>query len=54
MAAVQTRDYSMVQLLLERGADPGAQAPGGAVALDMARQAGDGAIESLLLKYGRR
>ncbi|MEX1074446.1 MAG: ankyrin repeat domain-containing protein, partial [Burkholderiales bacterium] len=50
MAAVLSRDAGMVQLLLERGADPNLQAPGGEVALEMARDNGDGASESLLLK----
>jgi hypothetical protein len=54
MAAVLLRDAGMVQLLLERGADPNLQAPGGEVALEMARDNGDGASESLLLKAGAR
>jgi hypothetical protein len=44
----------MVELLLQRGADPNLQAPGGDVALEMARGIGDGASESLLLKAGAR
>jgi hypothetical protein len=54
MAATLARDSAMVQLLLERGADPNLQAPGGDVALEMARTIGDGASESLLLKEGAR
>lgn len=54
MAAVLARNADMVQLLLERGADPNLQAPGGEVALGMARDNGDGASESLLLKAGAR
>jgi len=54
MAAVLSRDAGMVRLLLERGADPNLQAPGGEVALEMARDNGDGASESLLLKAGAR
>jgi ankyrin repeat protein len=54
MAAVLGRYADMVQLLLERGADPNLQAPGGEVALEMARANGDGASESLLLKAGAR
>jgi hypothetical protein len=54
MAAVFLRDAGMVQLLLERGADANLQAPGGEVALEMARDNGDGASESLLLKAGAR
>jgi ankyrin repeat protein len=54
MAAVLSRDAGMVRLLLERGADPNLQAPGGEVALEMARGNGDGASESLLLKAGAR
>jgi ankyrin repeat protein len=54
MAAVLGRDADMVELLLQRGADPNLQAPGGDVALEMARGIGDGASESLLLKAGAR
>ena len=54
MAAVLLRNAGMVQLLLERGADPNLQAPGGEVALEMARDNGDGASESLLLKAGAK
>jgi len=54
MAAVLARDADMVRLLLEHGADPNLQAPGGEVALGMARDNGDGASESLLLKAGAR
>ena len=54
MVAVHLRDEAMVGLLLERGADVSVQAPGGEVALDMARASGEGAIEKLLLGAGRR
>jgi ankyrin repeat protein len=54
MVAVHLRDEAMVRLLLERGADASVQAPGGEVALDMARASGEGAIEKLLLGAGRR
>lgn len=54
MAAVLGRDAEMVALLLQRGADPNLQAPGGDVALEMARENGDGASETLLLKAGAR
>ena len=48
MVAVHLRDEAMVRLLLERGADASVQAPGGEMALDMARANGEGAIEKLL------
>ena len=48
MVAVHLRDEAMVRLLLERGADASLQAPGGEMALDMARANGEGAIEKLL------
>jgi Ankyrin repeats (3 copies) len=54
MVAVHLRDYAMVRLLLESGADASLQAPGGEQALDMARASGEGAIEKLLLDAGRR
>jgi Ankyrin repeats (many copies) len=54
MAAVLVRDADMVQLLLDRGADPNLQAPGGEVALEMARRNGDGASESKLLRAGAK
>jgi hypothetical protein len=54
MAAVLSRDADMVELLLQRGADPNLQAPGGDVALQMSRANGDGASESLLLKASAR
>jgi ankyrin repeat protein len=54
MAAVLSRDADMVALLLQRGADPNLQAPGGDVALQMSRANGDGASESLLLKAGAK
>jgi ankyrin repeat protein len=54
MAAVLSRDADMVDLLLQRGADPNLQAPGGDVALQMSRANGDGASESLLLKAGAK
>jgi ankyrin repeat protein len=54
MAAVHLRDEGMVRLLLERGADPNVQAPGGEVALDMAQANGEGGIEQLLRRAGAR
>lgn len=54
MVAVHLRNYAMVHLLLERGANAGLQAPGGEAALDMARASGEGAIEKLLLDAVRR
>ena len=53
MVAVHLRDEAMVRLLLERGADASRQAPGGEMALDMARASGEGAIEKLLLGAAR-
>jgi uncharacterized RDD family membrane protein YckC len=54
VAVIVGRDAGMVQLLLERGADPSLQAPGGAIALDLAREVGAGEIETLLLKARAR
>jgi ankyrin repeat protein len=54
MVAVYLRDEDMVRLLLERGADPGLQAPGGDVALQMAQANGEGGIEALLRRAGAR
>lgn len=54
MAAVMMGDAEMAALLLERGADPQQQAPGGDVAIDIARANGHGAIEQLLLDAERR
>jgi ankyrin repeat protein len=54
MVAVHLRDEGMVRLLLERGADPNAQAPGGEAALGMAQANGEGGIEGLLRRAGAR
>ena len=54
MIAVHLRDEGMVRLLLERGADPNLQAPGGEVALEMAQANGEGGIERLLRSAGAR
>lgn len=54
MVAVLMGEAEMAALLLQRGADPQLQAPGGDIALDMARANGHGAIEQLLLDAGRR
>lgn len=54
MVAVHLRDEGMVRLLLERGADPNVQAPGGDVALEMAQASGEGGIERLLRDAGAR
>jgi hypothetical protein len=54
MVAVLLRDEGMVRLLLERGADPKAQAPGGEDALEIAQANGEGGIEALLRRAGAR
>lgn len=54
MVAVLMGEAEMAALLLQRGADPQLQAPGGDIALDMARANGHGAIEQLLLDAERR
>jgi ankyrin repeat protein len=54
MVAVMMGESEMAALLLERGADPQLQAPGGDIALDIARANGHGAIEQLLLDAERR
>lgn len=54
MVAVMMGEAEMAALLLERGADPQLQAPGGDIALDIARANGHGAIEQLLLDAERR
>jgi len=48
MVATMIGDAGMVGLLLERGADPRLQAPGGATALEFARESNDAATEQLL------
>lgn len=54
MVAVLMGEAELAALLLQRGADPELQAPGGDIALDMARANGHGAIEQLLLDAERR
>jgi ankyrin repeat protein len=53
MAAAWNGDAALVQLLLERGADPNGRARGGSV-LDYAGRSGDGAIIEMLKKAGAR
>jgi uncharacterized RDD family membrane protein YckC len=53
MAAAWNGDAALVQLLLERGADPNRRARGGSV-LDYAGRSGDGAIVEMLKKVGAR
>jgi len=53
MAAAWNGDAALVQLLLERGADPNRRARGGSV-LDYAGRSGDGAIIEMLKKAGAR
>jgi uncharacterized RDD family membrane protein YckC len=53
MAAAWNGDAALVQLLLERGADPYRRARGGSV-LDYAGRSGDGAIIEMLKKAGAR
>ncbi len=47
MIAAMSGDSGMARLLLERGADPRLQAPGGATALEFARESNDAATEQL-------
>lgn len=54
MGAVMNRDTRMVQVLLVRGADPNAQAPGGVTALRLARDRNDAATATLLEQRGAR
>lgn len=54
MAAVMNRDARIVQLLLERGADPNAAGPGGTTALGLARDRNDSASAALLERRGAR
>jgi len=53
MAAAWNGDAALVQLLLERGADPNRRARGGSV-LEYAGRSGDGAIIEMLKKAGAR
>jgi uncharacterized RDD family membrane protein YckC len=48
MVAASIGDGEMVRLLLQNGANPGLQAPGGMTALDFALEAGDAATTQLL------
>ena len=54
MAAAINDDAAMARLLLERGADPNLQAPGGVTALDFARQRGDSTTSQLLQRSSAR
>lgn len=54
MAAVMNRDARMVRVLLARGADPNAQAPGGVTALRLARDRNDAVTAALLEQRGAR
>jgi len=54
MVAVHLRDEGMVKLLLEHGANPNLQAPGGDAALEMAQANGEGGIERLLRNAGAK
>jgi uncharacterized protein len=44
--------YTLVELVLEHGADPNLQQGGGFRAIDAARQNGDSRVEQLLLEHG--
>jgi uncharacterized RDD family membrane protein YckC len=48
MVAASVGDAEMVRLLLQSGADPGLQSPGGATALDFALEGGDAPTRQLL------
>jgi hypothetical protein len=54
MAAVMRGNVRIVQLLLERGADPNARGPGGVTALALARERDDTASAALLEQHGAR
>ena len=54
MAAVMNRNARMVQMLLARGANPNAQAPGGVTALRLARDRNDAATAAILEQLGAR
>lgn len=54
MVAAGSGDAEMVRLLLESGADPALQAPGGATALDFALERGDSPTMQLLRRKSAR
>jgi ankyrin repeat protein len=54
MVAALRSDAAMARLLLERGADPRLQAPGGLTALDFALETGDTTTSQLLQGGGAR
>lgn len=54
MAAVMRGNQRIVQLLLERGADPNARGTGGVTALALARERDDTASAALLKQHGAR
>ena len=54
MVAAFNGDSVMARLLLERGADPRLQAPGGPTALEFARESGDAETIQLLQPSGAR
>lgn len=51
MHAARSRNYDMVKILLERGADPNTKGTGGATALTIAAEDGSTDIGQLLLQY---
>ena len=54
MAAVMNRNARMAQMLLARGANPNAQAPGGVTALRLARDRNDAVTAAILEQLGAR
>jgi ankyrin repeat protein len=53
-AAADDGSVEIVRMLLDAGADPNAEQPGGFRAIDAARQTGNAELEALLLKRGAR